>query len=201
MRRADPHRPHRGRHRPGQVSLVYRVGLLGELVNDDGTRQAAAAADRLRRKEHDLKIISIADLIAYRRTRERLVERTAEFVVETEIGPGKTVSYATPHLVRCSTWPGVRRRAQGQVAAGAVHRREVLADIFGRGGDASLIAKALARIQARAAPRRMCLPARGRPASRPQPEAADRARRRAAHRQRKEARRPLARSRRRSPRS
>ena len=134
-----------------KLAELPEVGLLGELVNDDGTvkrlPQLMAFA-----KEHALKIISIADLIAYRRTRERLVERAAEFVVETEIGPAKAISYATPfdsvqHLalifgdIHKAKSPPVR-----------IHRQEVLADVFGRGrSESNLISLALARIKAEGA--------------------------------------------------
>src|SRR5580765_6485515 len=50
------------------------VGVLSELMNDDGTvtrgAEVAAFAER-----HKLKRISIADLIAYRQAREKLVDR------------------------------------------------------------------------------------------------------------------------------
>ena len=47
-------------------------------------------------REHGLKIISVADLIAYRQLRERLVEQTARFAVETKIGTAQGFSYVTP---------------------------------------------------------------------------------------------------------
>jgi 3,4-dihydroxy 2-butanone 4-phosphate synthase/GTP cyclohydrolase II len=132
-----------------KLAELPEVGLLGELVNDDGTVKRLPELLAFA-KEHRLKIISIADLIAYRRTRERLVERTAEFTVETEIGPARAISYATPfdavqHLalvfgdLRAAKAPPVR-----------IHRQEVLADVFGRGhGEANLISQALASIKAR----------------------------------------------------
>ena len=68
------------------------VGVLAELMNDDGTvmrgGDVAAFAER-----HGLKRISIAELIAYRQAREKLVERVGEFPVSTEIG---TAAAATP---------------------------------------------------------------------------------------------------------
>src|ERR1700726_3991786 len=50
------------------------VGVLSELMNDDGTvmRGPAVAAFAQR---HNLKRITIADLIAYRQAREKLVDR------------------------------------------------------------------------------------------------------------------------------
>ena len=51
-------------------------------MNDDGTvmrgPQVAAFAEK-----HKLKRISIADLIAYRQARDKLVERVGEFPVAT----------------------------------------------------------------------------------------------------------------------
>ena len=53
------------------------AGVICEIMNDDGTM--ARLPDLLKFAEaHDLKVGSIADLIAYRRRQERLVERTLE---------------------------------------------------------------------------------------------------------------------------
>ena len=56
------------------------VGVICELANDDGTvmvgPQIAAFAEK-----HKLKQISVADLIAFRQAREKLVWRVAEFPV------------------------------------------------------------------------------------------------------------------------
>ena len=87
------------------------VGLLAELVNDDGTVQRLPQllefADR-----HQLKIITIADLIAYRQTRERLVERTREFQVKTRIGPGSGAGLQDQVRGCRASGAGVRRRAR-----------------------------------------------------------------------------------------
>ncbi len=135
-----------------KLAELPEVGLLGELVNDDGTVKRLPELLAFA-KEHELKIISIADLIAYRRTRERLVERTAEFTTETEIGPAKAISYATPfdavqHLAL--VFGDIHKAKSPPVR---IHRQEVLADVFGRaqGGGANLLAKAMARIKAEGA--------------------------------------------------
>src|SRR5499426_1195516 len=62
------------------------VGVLSELMNDDGTVMRGADVAAFAEK-HKLKRISIADLIAYRQVREKLVDRISEFTVPTEIGP------------------------------------------------------------------------------------------------------------------
>jgi len=71
------------------------VGLLAELVNDDGTvkrgRDIVAFA-----AEHRLARIAVADLIAYRQARERLVERVREFAVATALGEARGYAYRTP---------------------------------------------------------------------------------------------------------
>ena len=71
------------------------VGVLAELVNDDGTvmrgGQVAAFA-----KEHSFVSVSVADLIAYRQRSERLVERLDSFSMQTPYGPAEVFTYGTP---------------------------------------------------------------------------------------------------------
>src|SRR5215831_11787874 len=70
------------------------VAACCELVNDDGTvmrgPQVAAFAER-----HRLERLSVADLIAFRQAREKLVTRVAEFTVASEIGELAGYSYVT----------------------------------------------------------------------------------------------------------
>jgi len=80
---------------PTTLAGLPAVGLLGELVNDDGSVKRLPELFAFAR-EHKPKLISIADLIAYRRSRERLVERIEEFEIDTEIGPARAITYATP---------------------------------------------------------------------------------------------------------
>src|SRR6266545_6643285 len=71
------------------------VGVLAELMNDDGTvmrgSDVAAFASR-----HGLKQLSIADLISYRQTRDKLVKRIGEFPVQSQIGTLQGYAYVTP---------------------------------------------------------------------------------------------------------
>ncbi len=106
------------------------VGVIAELVNDDGTvkrgEQVVAFA-----REHNLKIISVSDLIAYRQSRERLVERTTEFSVDTPIGPARGIAYATPfdavqHLAVIYGSIG-----DGRNVLTRLHREDVVDDVFG----------------------------------------------------------------------
>jgi 3,4-dihydroxy 2-butanone 4-phosphate synthase/GTP cyclohydrolase II len=71
------------------------VGVISELVNDDGTVKRGEQVLNFAR-EHHLKIISVDALIAYRQARERLVERTGTFDVPTPIGTAQGIAYSTP---------------------------------------------------------------------------------------------------------
>ena len=68
------------------------VGALCELVNDDGTMMRAPAC-RAFADEHELAMISIADLIRFRRLNESLVTRVAETRLPTEFGEFTAFGY------------------------------------------------------------------------------------------------------------
>src|SRR5579864_8112787 len=71
------------------------VGVLAELMNDDGTVMRGAGVTAFARR-HGLQCVSIADLIAYRQNRDKLVERVGEFQVASEIGTLNGYAYVTP---------------------------------------------------------------------------------------------------------
>ena len=65
----------------------YPAGVLCEIVNEDEDDMARAARAGARSAdEHGLLLISIADLIRYRRQNEKLVRRVAEARIPTEWG-------------------------------------------------------------------------------------------------------------------
>jgi len=61
------------------------VGILCEIMNDDGTMARLPQLFKFAKK-HRLKICTIADLIEYRRTREKLVERVEMVKMPTDYG-------------------------------------------------------------------------------------------------------------------
>ena len=61
------------------------AGILAEVVNDDGTMARLPELERFA-GEHGLQLISIADLIRYRRHREKLVKRVSEARIPTKYG-------------------------------------------------------------------------------------------------------------------
>lgn len=80
----------RAGHTEAAVDLAVLAGcrpitVICEIMNDDGTM---ARLPHLRKfaKKHRLKIATIADLIEYRRTREKLVERVETIKMPTDYG-------------------------------------------------------------------------------------------------------------------
>jgi 3,4-dihydroxy 2-butanone 4-phosphate synthase/GTP cyclohydrolase II len=75
-----------------RMAGLYPAGVLCEVVNEDGTMARLPDLERFA-AEHDLKIISIADLIAYRRRWEKLVQRVSEARIPTAFGEFRAVAY------------------------------------------------------------------------------------------------------------
>ena len=71
---------------------LYPAGVVCEIMNEDGTMarlpQLEVMADKF-----GIRIISIADLIAYRRRHEKLVERVAEAKLPTRYGEFVVIAY------------------------------------------------------------------------------------------------------------
>ncbi|MGV1035661.1 MAG: bifunctional 3,4-dihydroxy-2-butanone-4-phosphate synthase/GTP cyclohydrolase II [Candidatus Nanopelagicales bacterium] len=87
----------RAGHTEAAVDLARLAGLplagaICELVGEDGSMMRAPAC-RAFADEHDLAMISIADLIAYIRHNETHVERVAEATLPTEFGQFLAVGY------------------------------------------------------------------------------------------------------------
>ena len=97
----------RAGHTEAAVDLARLAGLapagaLCEVVNDDGSVARLADLERFA-KEHDLLVVSIADLIAYRRRSEQLVRRLAEARFPTGYGEFRLIGFestvdATQHI-------------------------------------------------------------------------------------------------------
>jgi 3,4-dihydroxy 2-butanone 4-phosphate synthase/GTP cyclohydrolase II len=68
------------------------AGVLCEIMNEDGTMSRMPELVKFAKK-HGLKIISVADLIAYRYRHERLVVKVAEAKLPTQFGDFKIIAY------------------------------------------------------------------------------------------------------------
>jgi len=118
-----------------RLAGLPQVGLLAELVNDDGTMQRGAQVAKFA-EDHDLRIISVADIVAYRQRREQLVERLTEFPVDTRIGPARGLVYSTPfddiqHLALVFGKISPETKETGVITR--LHRENVVEDVFGQG--------------------------------------------------------------------
>ncbi len=75
-----------------KLSGLYPVGALMEIMNDDGSMARMPQLLEFA-KEHNLKIITIKDLIAYRLEHERLVKKEEEVTLPTRWGVFKIIAY------------------------------------------------------------------------------------------------------------
>jgi len=78
-----------------RLSELPPVGVISELMNEDGTVTKGDQVVAFARK-YGLKLVTIADLIAYRQAREKLIERVATFNTESPIGQLHGYAYCTP---------------------------------------------------------------------------------------------------------
>ncbi|OCJ11585.1 3,4-dihydroxy-2-butanone-4-phosphate synthase [Rhizobium sp. AC27/96] len=107
------------------------IGVISELVNDDGTvmrgPQVAGFAE-----QHGLKMVSVADLIAYRQRKETLIELGTSFDIDTAFGKARAHTYSLP-------WDTMQHLAVvfGDIRDGIdipvrLHPESVAEDIFGK---------------------------------------------------------------------
>jgi 3,4-dihydroxy 2-butanone 4-phosphate synthase/GTP cyclohydrolase II len=128
----------RSGHTEAAVDLCHlaglpQVGVICELANDDGTVMAGPQIEAFAAK-HGLKRISVADLIAHRQAREKIVERVKTFKVTGTSGPLTGYAYVTPY-------DAVQHFAfvQGEIGDGRdiparLHRVDIITDVIA-GGD------------------------------------------------------------------
>ncbi|HUO55129.1 MAG TPA: 3,4-dihydroxy-2-butanone-4-phosphate synthase, partial [Rhodoblastus sp.] len=109
------------------------VGVICELANDDGTVMMGAQIKAFAEK-HGLKQISVADLIAYRQAREKLVERVAAFPVKTAFGKFNGYAFVTPFDSVQHFALVVGDIGDGRDIPARLHRADILGDVFGGGG-------------------------------------------------------------------
>jgi len=105
------------------------VGVISELMNDDGSVMKGAQVAEFAEK-HKLKLVTIADLIAYRQVREKLIDRVSTFTTESPIGPLQGYVYQSPfdpiyHIA--FVYQGV---GDGKNVLTRFHKPNIMRDIF-----------------------------------------------------------------------
>ncbi|XP_047334015.1 bifunctional riboflavin biosynthesis protein RIBA 1, chloroplastic [Impatiens glandulifera] len=125
----------RAGHTEASVDLAVLAGfdpvaILCEIVDDDGSMARLPKLQEFA-QEHNLKVISIADLIRYRRKRDKLVEHASAALIPTMWGP------FTAHCYK-SVLDGMEHIAmvKGEIGDGKdilvrVHSECLTGDIFG----------------------------------------------------------------------
>ena len=87
--------------RPGQteasvdiarIAGLYPGGVICEVMNEDGTMSRLPEL-KVFAEQHNLKIISVADLVRYRMSKEKLVRRVVETDLPTVYGRFRAVAY------------------------------------------------------------------------------------------------------------
>ncbi len=86
-----------------RLAGLYPAGVICEIMNEDGTMAHLPELEIIASK-YDLKIITIADLIAYRLRHEKLVQKVAEAKLPTRFGEFIALAYrsnvdAAEHVV------------------------------------------------------------------------------------------------------
>ncbi|MGM0603938.1 MAG: bifunctional 3,4-dihydroxy-2-butanone-4-phosphate synthase/GTP cyclohydrolase II [Bacillota bacterium] len=77
-----------------EMAGLYPAGVICEIIKEDGQMARLPYLEKFAEK-HDLKIISIEDLIKYRKRKDRLIQKEAEAVLPTKFGEFDIKVYST----------------------------------------------------------------------------------------------------------
>jgi 3,4-dihydroxy 2-butanone 4-phosphate synthase/GTP cyclohydrolase II len=113
-----------------RLAGLYPAGMLCEIMKDDGTMARMPDLKKFARR-HDLKIVAVKDLIAYRLEREKLVERVSEARLPTRFGDFRLIGYRSvidpaEHIALV-----MGDIADGEPVLTRVHDQCVTGDVFG----------------------------------------------------------------------
>jgi 3,4-dihydroxy 2-butanone 4-phosphate synthase/GTP cyclohydrolase II len=113
-----------------KLASLPPVGVICELANDDGTVMKGPQITAFAQK-HGLQQITVADLIAYRQSREKLVERVHSFPVKTAFGEMTGHVYITPFEDTQHFAFVMGKIGDGEKVPALLHRANVVADVLG----------------------------------------------------------------------
>ena len=112
------------------IGGLYPAGVVCEIMKDDGDMARMPDLEEFAQK-HDLKILSIAQLIAHRRRNETLIERVAEARLPSKYGEFKIVAY------RSAVDPGehialtIGNWTENDPVLSRIHSECLTGDVFG----------------------------------------------------------------------
>jgi 3,4-dihydroxy 2-butanone 4-phosphate synthase/GTP cyclohydrolase II len=113
-----------------KLAGLYPAGVLCEVLHPDGSMARMPELLRVA-AEHDLKIISIADLIEYRRKREQLVAEVAHAAIPTEYGEFEVHAYESKVDGRTHVAMVLGEVGDGKDILVRVHSECLTGDVFG----------------------------------------------------------------------
>jgi len=119
----------------GSVDLARLAGLkpagvICEVMNDDGTMARMPELEKLA-GEHDIPLVSVADLIAYRMLKDALVRRAAEAPLPTVYGEFRAVAYENDVDQHQHVALVKGKWREGEAVLVRVHSKCLTGDVFG----------------------------------------------------------------------
>ncbi|GAA4230565.1 3,4-dihydroxy-2-butanone-4-phosphate synthase [Postechiella marina] len=75
-----------------RLAGLQPAGVIVEIMNEDGTMARLPQLFKIAKK-HDIKIVSIEDLVAYRMQHDSLIEKKEDFEIETRFGNYRLRAY------------------------------------------------------------------------------------------------------------
>jgi 3,4-dihydroxy 2-butanone 4-phosphate synthase/GTP cyclohydrolase II len=112
------------------IAGMFPAGVICEVMHPDGTMARLPELMRVAR-EHDMKLISIADLIQYRRVREALIARVAEATIPTPYGEFRSYAYESTVDGRTHVALVLGDMGDGTGVLTRVHSECLTGDVFG----------------------------------------------------------------------
>jgi 3,4-dihydroxy 2-butanone 4-phosphate synthase/GTP cyclohydrolase II len=113
-----------------RLAGLVPAGVICEIMNDDGTMSRVPDLIEFCRK-HDLKMVTVAELIRYRMQHERYVQRVGEAILPTRYGEFRMIAYESQldgesHVALVKGEP-----ASGIPTLVRVHAHCLVGDVFG----------------------------------------------------------------------
>lgn len=109
---------------------LYPAGVICEIMNDDGTMARLPQLEVFAAK-HALNIISVAQIIAYRRARETMVRAVGRAELPTQWGTFTAISYESSHDPSASVALVMGDFSDGAPVLVRVHSECLTGDVFG----------------------------------------------------------------------
>ena len=125
--------------RPGHTEAIvdlcnlaglYPAGIVCEMMDEDGSMSRLPALEQFA-EVHGLKILSIAQIVAYRRHHERMVERVAETRLPTRYGEFQAVGYRSYYDQKEHIALTIGEWEPGEAVLVRIHSECLTGDVFG----------------------------------------------------------------------